>query len=84
MGIFGLIVVSTITWWVVFFMTLPFGVERSTEVEPGHDPGAPRRPMLWRKALVTTLITIVMVGGLWLVDHEGWIDFRGLIQGGPM
>ena len=81
MGIFGLIVVTTIVWWLIFFMSLPFGVERGRDLEPGHDPGAPQRPMLWRKALVTTLITAVIVGGIWLADHEGWVDFRSLIQG---
>ncbi len=83
MSVFGLIVVFTIVWWVVFFATLPVGVRRpeANELEPGQEPGAPVNPMLWRKALATTLITIVLVGGAWLLDNQGWVDFRGLIYG---
>lgn len=85
MSVFGLIVVFTIVWWVIFFAALPFGVQRTqdNELQPGHDPGAPRNPMLWRKALATTAITIVLVGGSWLLDNQGVIDFRGLIYGDP-
>ena len=81
MSIFGIIVVATIVWWVVFFATLPVGVRRPDHVEPGHDPGAPANPMLWRKVAATTLITIVLVGGAWLLDNSGWVDFRSLIYG---
>jgi predicted secreted protein len=82
-SVFGLIVVFTIVWWVVFFAALPFGVRRpeAHEMEPGQDPGAPHNPMLWRKVLATTAITIVLVGGSWLLDNQGWVDFRGLIYG---
>ena len=81
MSIFGILVVFTIVWWVIFFAALPFGARRPDTVEPGHDPGAPSNPMLWRKALATTAIAVVLVGGAWLLDHEGWVYFRGLIYG---
>ncbi len=80
-SIFGLIVVYTIVWWVVFFAVLPVGVQRDEAVEPGHDPGAPRHPMLWRKAFATTAIATFVVGSVWLLDDQGWIDFRSLIHG---
>jgi predicted secreted protein len=59
-----------ILWWVVFFAILPFGV-RSQHEEPeiaaGTDPGAPVRPHLLVKAIVTTVITAVVFGtGYWL------------------
>ena len=31
-------------WWVVLFTTLPFGVRRAENPEPGIDPGAPENP----------------------------------------
>jgi len=47
----------------VFFAVLPWGVRVSDTHEPGHATSAPERPMLWRKAAITSLIAVV----LWLV-----------------
>jgi len=47
----------------VFFAVLPWGVRVSDTHEPGHATSAPQRPMLWRKAAITSLIAVV----LWLV-----------------
>ena len=41
-------------WWVVLFTTLPFGVRRAENPQPGIDTGAPENPRLVTKALVTT------------------------------
>lgn len=81
MGPFGLIVVYLIVWWIIFFALLPVGVRHDRDVETGHDPGAPDRPMLWRKALAATAISLVLVGGVYLVDSLGWVSFRELIYG---
>jgi predicted secreted protein len=50
------LVVFLLLWWWVFLMSLPFGVRTVDTPEAGHAPSAPARPMLWRKALVTTFI----------------------------
>ncbi len=66
MGIAGSIVTFVILWWLVFFTVLPWGVRSQLEtqdVEPGSEPGAPVRPMLKYKFLITTGITLV----LWLI-----------------
>ena len=81
MTIFGLIVVYVIVWWIVFFTALPIGVRQARSVEAGHDPGAPDRPMLWRKAAAATLISAVLVGGVYVADQQGWINFREIIYG---
>ena len=57
-------------WWVVLFAILPIGVrsqheDPTAEVVPGSDPGAPMAPMLLRKALATTAVTIVLFAALW-------------------
>ena len=54
------VVVFIVIWWLVLFMVLPFGVRRTESPEMGHDPGAPVKPMLWRKAAVTTSISFVL------------------------
>ena len=59
---FSGVLVYVMIWWVVFFTTLPFGVKLPAKREPGHDAGAPEKPMLWRKAAVTTVIAMVLWG----------------------
>ncbi len=81
MSVFGLLVVFAVVWWVVFFAVLPFGVRRQARVEPGHDPGAPADPMLWRKAAVTTGIALILVGSGWLANDAGLIEVREVLLG---
>jgi len=53
-------------WWVCLFAVLPFGVRNHQEAQEdlpeGADPGAPVKPMLARKALVTTVLAIAVYG----------------------
>ena len=49
-------------WFVVLFAVLPWGVRQSAEPEPGHDPGAPANPQLGRKAIITTVISLLLWG----------------------
>lgn len=71
----GLLVYGMI-WMVVLLTVLPWGVHRVQEPEPGQDPGAPERPLMWRKALVTTVIAAVIWAGVYVVIDQGWITFR--------
>ncbi len=68
MNLVGGIVVFLVTWWLVLFTVLPWGVSTQAEeddVVRGTEPGAPSVPALWRKALITTAITM----GLWLIIY---------------
>src|SRR3546814_13491708 len=62
---FSGIVVYVITWWIVLFTVLPWGVSPPEEAEPGHETGAPARPRLLLKFGVTTAIATV----LWLLIY---------------
>jgi predicted secreted protein len=65
------IVVFIIIWWVVIFAVLPWGVRTPDQAEAGHATSAPLRPMLLRKAVITTLITCVLWGlAYWLITSE--------------
>jgi len=70
------LVVYFLIWWVVLFAVLPWGVQREENPAPGHDPGAPAKPLLWRKVAATSLIS----GLLWLIAYwlitSSWISFR--------
>lgn len=51
------------TWWIVLFAVLPFGVRTQQEADdviPGTAESAPAFPHLRRKMLITTLITAVL------------------------
>ena len=54
-------------WFVVLFTILPIGIRSQREsggyVE-GTDPGAPVNPQLLKKALLTTLVSLLVFGGL--------------------
>ncbi len=64
-----------IIWWLVLFTTLPFGVKRQENVEPGHDHGAPVNPMIGRKLIATTLISGVIFAFVYWLLTSGLIDF---------
>ena len=63
MNIFSAIVVYVCIWWMVFFCTLPFGIQNVARPTDGSMPGAPIQTGLKKKALIATIIAFV----LWLV-----------------
>ena len=73
----GLAVPMFVTiWFVVLFAILPIGVHSQREsgsyVE-GTDPGAPVDPQLWKKALLTTIASLIVFGILMVVLRLcGW------------
>lgn len=58
-----------VLWWIVLFVTLPFGVRSQSEdgaAIPGSEPGAPIAPLLLRKMLWTTgLSALIFAVGAW-------------------
>lgn len=81
MNWFSGIVIYVILWWLVFFMTLPFGVRPPHEVGeepgPGHVHSAPVQPRLWLKAGVTSLIAALLWGVAYVLIVSDMISFRG-------
>ena len=59
---FGLesLVIYIIFWWLVFFIALPFGVSRENEVIHGNDPGAPKKTLLKKKVLISSLVSFIL------------------------
>ncbi len=76
------VMVYVVIWWMVLLMVLPWGVKVPENPEPGHATSAPQNPMMWRKALITTLIAAVLWGiAYWLIESE-WLTLRPP-RGGP-
>lgn len=74
------ILVYCMIWVVVLLTVLPWGVRPADDPEPGHEPGAPAQPMLWRKALATTVLAGVIWAAVYVVIDQGWISFREGVQ----
>ena len=69
MDIVSGVVVFILLWWWVFFMTLPVGVKTPDMVEIGHATSAPERPMLWRKAIIASIIASILFAIVfWVID----------------
>lgn len=71
------IVVYVLVWWTVLFAVLPFWTRPVTDPEERtHFRGAPERPLLLRKVLVTTGVSGLIWLAIWAVIESGWITFR--------
>ncbi len=72
------IAVYFVIWWIVIFAILPWGVRGigSEEVAKGHASGAPERPRVLIKMLVTTVVAAVIWLIIYLIGESGWISFR--------
>jgi predicted secreted protein len=74
-----------VLWWIVLFLTLPFGVrsqhedgEGTGQVVPGTDPGAPVAPRMGRKLIWTTLISAVLFAAAMLAYNAGYLNVERL------
>ena len=75
------IVVYLLLWWLLFMVSLPFGVTPLAKPAKGHEPSAPSKPMLWRKALAASVLALVAWFGVdWLIG-SGLFTFRGAAAG---
>jgi predicted secreted protein len=65
-------------WWLVWFAVLPWGVRRSAQPAPGHDPGAPAHPFIALKLVATTLISAAILGVGYAVWALGIVSLEQL------
>ena len=64
------LVIYLILWWLVFFIMLPFGVERDQEVTFGNDPGAPKKSLVKKKAIISSFITLILTSVAIVIKNE--------------
>lgn len=76
MSWFSGIVVYIIAWWLVFMMALPFGVSHTDKDELAEASGAPRKPYIGRKMLITTVIAAALTYGFYRFVQADLISFR--------
>ena len=82
MNLASAIAIYFIIWWLVLFLVLPFGIRNAHDtgetVEAGNEPGAPVRPRLLQKALVTTLLASVVFAIFYLAQTRGFLSLESL------
>jgi predicted secreted protein len=76
MGVVAGIVVFLLTWWIVLFAVLPFGIKHPAQQETGMMPGAPVKPDFKKIILRTTLISIVIWAVIFGLVESDVISFR--------
>lgn len=69
------VAIYIIIWWLTLFAVLPWGVRPPDQPGEGHVPSAPERPRLGLKALVTTVISVVIYAILLDLVEVGIINF---------
>ena len=69
---FGLesLVIYVIFWWLILFVTLPFGISRDKKVIHGNDPGAPKKTLLKKKVLITSLASLILTVIFSIIKNE--------------
>ena len=70
------IMVYIVTWWIVLFTVLPWGVKPPDNPQPGHATSAPEKPRLVLKFAVTTVIAGIVFGALYWFIGADIISFR--------
>jgi predicted secreted protein len=72
-----------VIWWIMLFLTLPFGVRSQQEdggAAPGTDPGAPTLARMGSKLIWTTVLSAVFFAVAWLAYDAGYLDVDWLSQ----
>jgi predicted secreted protein len=78
-----------VMWWIVLFLTLPFGVRSQHEdgdSAPGTDPGAPVLPQMARKLIWTTVLSAALFAVAMLAYNAGYLNVERLsrLMGFPL
>ena len=66
-----------VLWWIVLFVTLPFGVRsqhEDGEGVAGTDPGAPVAARMLRKLIWTTVISAAIFAVAMLAYNAGYLN----------
>ena len=71
MSSLSIFLVYLMVWMIVFFMSLPFGINVSENLEIGNANSAPSKTHLKVKVLFSTLISIIPTYLIyWLIETE--------------
>ena len=70
------VMVYIVLWWTVLFAVLPLGVRRVQDPGRGQERGAPERPQLLRKAIITSIVAAVLWVVFYVLHQADVFSFR--------
>jgi len=70
------IMVYLVIWWTILFTVLPLGVKRVEDPGRGQDGGAPERPQLLKKAIITSIVAAALWVGFYFLHQMDVFSFR--------
>ena len=77
---FTAFVVFVLVWWTLLFTVLPLWTRPQAEADEATGwRGVPERPLMLRKLLVTTLISLLVWGAIMWVIQSPYLSFRASI-----
>lgn len=74
------VMVYLVIWWTILFAVLPLGVRRVENPGRGQEHGAPERPELLRKAIITSIVAAVLWIAFYLFHQADILNFRRLVE----
>ena len=74
------IMVYLVIWWTILFAVLPWGVRRVENPGRGQEHGAPERPQLLRKAVITSIVAAILWIAFFLFHQADILNFRRLVE----
>jgi predicted secreted protein len=64
-------------WWTALFAVLPIGTKPVAQADPASGwRGAPERPQILKKVIVTTIVACVLWTGSYLLIRSDYVSFR--------
>ena len=81
MSITGSLIIFVLIWWIIFFSLLPIDVDRKhKEMVEGVDKGSPENPKIIKKIIYTTVITLIIFIGIFMLVKYDYINLRRFIS----
>ena len=74
------VMVYLVIWWTVLFAVLPLGVRRVENPGKGEERGAPERPQLLRKAIITSIVAAVLWIAFYFLHQADVFSFRRMVD----
>jgi predicted secreted protein len=78
------VVLFVVIWWTALFAVLPIGTKPVQQPDPTSGwRGAPERPRILRKVIVTTIVASILWTGSCLMIRSDYISFRHGVFAAP-
>lgn len=74
------LMVYLVIWWTILFAVLPLGVRRVENPGKGEERGAPERPQLLRKAIITSIVAAVLWLAFYFLHQADVFSFRRMVE----